>query len=426
MQSSQRSSAKRILSLILLLTFFVPLQLLAETAESIKSKIADTASGIPALTEEIAKIGKELDNLGNQADTLANTLKTLDLTKKKLEADIKLTQKKIDNKNVEIAGLTTKISDTGDTIDFNRKIVSKSFASMNELEDQSLIESLLSSDSVSTALDAVDNVATLQTELRDRINTLKSKKTSLETNKKTSEKAKAELVALSKQLSDQKKVVQSTTNEKTALLKETKDSEASYQKLLASRKAQKEALEREVAALEEALRITIDPNSIPSVGSGILKYPLNNIRITQYFGNTEFATKNPQVYKGSKGEHNGIDFAASVGTVVRASASGIVTNVINTSSSMKCGYGNWISIKHPNGLTTLYAHMNLNSVSVGSTVSTGQMIGYSGNSGYTTGPHLHFGVYVTKGLQVTKSVSCPGITIPYAPLNAYLNPLSYL
>ena len=172
------------------------------------------------------------------------------------------------------------------------------------------------------------------------------------------------------------------------------------------------------------MKFTLDPNSIPRTGTGILKYPLDKIRITQYFGNTEYSTKNPSVYNGSG--HNGIDFAASIGTAVKSAGSGEVTNVIRTRVNQRCGYGNWVVIRHDNGLSTLYAHLSLATVNVGDHVYTGQTLGYSGNTGFTTGPHLHFGVYVTNGLKTIESKSCPGIIIPYAAFNAYLNPLSYL
>ena len=92
-------------------------------------------------------------------------------------------------------------------------------------------------------------------------------------------------------------------------------------------------------------------------------------------------------------------------------------------------YGKWIMVKHANGLSTLYAHLSLISISTGQTVSTGDVIGYSGNTGATTGPHLHFGVYATEGVRITNLSSssyCSGVLYPLADPTAYLNPLSYL
>lgn len=91
---------------------------------------------------------------------------------------------------------------------------------------------------------------------------------------------------------------------------------------------------------------------------------------------------------GTTKYHAGVDIAAAYGATITAAAGGTVT-VSEYSSS----YGNYCVIYHSNGLTTLYAHMNaLPSVSVGDTVSQGQVIGYVGSTGWSTGPHCHFEV----------------------------------
>ena len=90
-------------------------------------------------------------------------------------------------------------------------------------------------------------------------------------------------------------------------------------------------------------------------------------------------------------------------------------------------------VKHANGLNTMYAHLSQISVTTGQNVSTGQVLGYSGETGYATGPHLHFGVYVSSATQImtlgaatqTKT-PCANATMPITPLSGYLNPLNYL
>ncbi len=398
----------------------------AQSADELQSKIDQRANDIQALEKEIAGYQKQLNEIGTQVSSLSATIKSLQLTQKKLEADIKVTENKIAEKNLLIQQLGGQISDKEETITENRRIIARSYQSVNEIGDRSLPELLLGEKSLSDAWNSMDNIAAIQNALVDRIANLQHAKANLETNKKATEKVKTELITLNKQLNDQKKVVLETVAEQNYLLKETKQSESQYQRILLERKAMKESFEREVMALEQALKIAIDPTILPHVGSGVLSWPLDNVVVTQYFGNTPFSTANPQVYKGSSGEHNGVDFRASVGTPIKAAASGVVSHTFTTASRIKCGYGNWVSVEHSNGLTTLYAHMSLNTVKIGDRVERGQVIGYSGNTGFTTGPHLHFGVYATQGFQVANSRSCPGIIIPYAPLNAYLNPLSYL
>lgn len=86
--------------------------------------------------------------------------------------------------------------------------------------------------------------------------------------------------------------------------------------------------------------------------------------------------------------YNGIDIGASIGTPILASADGQV--VIARNSGWNGGYGKYIVIEHPNGIQTLYGHANQVIVSIGQQVNQGDVIGYVGNTGRSTGPHLHF------------------------------------
>lgn len=88
--------------------------------------------------------------------------------------------------------------------------------------------------------------------------------------------------------------------------------------------------------------------------------------------------------------YNAVDLAAPIGTPVVASAKGTV--VISRSSGWNGGYGKYVVIKHSNGTQTLYSHLNDAIVYSGATVAQGQVIGYVGNTGKSTGPHLHFEV----------------------------------
>ncbi|MDP2705173.1 MAG: peptidoglycan DD-metalloendopeptidase family protein [Patescibacteria group bacterium] len=94
----------------------------------------------------------------------------------------------------------------------------------------------------------------------------------------------------------------------------------------------------------------------------------------------------------SQGLHgyNGIDIAAPSGTPVFASASGVV--IISRDSGWNGGYGDYVVIAHDNGTQTLYAHMSRVLARVGQVVSQGEVIGYVGSTGRSTGSHLHFEV----------------------------------
>ncbi len=89
--------------------------------------------------------------------------------------------------------------------------------------------------------------------------------------------------------------------------------------------------------------------------------------------------------------HNGIDIAAAYGTPIIAAGSGTVT-LVRGGNGWNGGYGNYVVINHQKGVQTLYAHMSSISVEQGQTVSKGQQVGAMGNTGDSTGVHLHFEV----------------------------------
>ena len=109
--------------------------------------------------------------------------------------------------------------------------------------------------------------------------------------------------------------------------------------------------------------------------------PARDKPITSYFGNRT------DPFLGRPAMHAGIDFRSGVGGEVRATGSGTVTT-----ASFSGGYGNMVEIDHGQGLTTRYGHMSRILVKVGDRISTGDLVGLSGNTGRSTGPHIHYEV----------------------------------
>lgn len=91
--------------------------------------------------------------------------------------------------------------------------------------------------------------------------------------------------------------------------------------------------------------------------------------------------------------HRGVDFMAPLGTPILASQSGTVIQ-----SEFHASWGNYLAIEHENGMTTLYAHNSQNLVSVGQSVTQGEIIASMGSTGNSTGPHLHFEVSISPNL----------------------------
>lgn len=388
--------------------------------------------------EEIAKLENEIKQFQGQieitakeAATLKSLIKQLDLTRAKLATSIKLTEKKISGTNTTLNNLNSQIEDKNKKVKNSREIIAKNIRIVSEIEGESTIETLLSESSFSEAWISLDQTAQFERAVKDHIDDLREVKQSLVKDKTAAENVKKTLVTLKSDLGDQKSLVDQNKNEKAKVLKETNNKESEYKKLLADRLEKKEQLEAEILDFESKIKLEVDISKLPAVGKGILSWPVSVIRITQYFGKTPFATKNPQVYNGMG--HNGIDFGVTIGTPIKSAADGVVFGTGNTDTACYgVSYGKWVLIRHTNGLATLYAHLSLVKASTGDNVQAGDIIGYSGNTGYSTGPHLHFTVYAADAVHISgpteyKSKICGTyLRMPVAPKAGYLNPLSYL
>lgn len=128
---------------------------------------------------------------------------------------------------------------------------------------------------------------------------------------------------------------------------------------------------------------TTNNGDIVIVGTGKLCNPCPSAYISSEFG----GRKSPGGIGSTN--HKGRDYAASAGTPIYASDDGKV--IVSTFNVAR---GNYVQIDHGNGIKTIYQHNSSNAVSVGQSVKKGQIIAYVGSTGYSTGPHLHFEVWV--------------------------------
>lgn len=433
---------------IFVLSAQTPIITHADTAEEIQNQIDTHNKKITDLEAEIAAFQKQLNVISGQKQTLQSQIASLDISRKKITAQITVTQNKIAATNLTLNRLGLNILSKSEAIALDERAVAEAIRDVQTAGDASFIEQLLASDSFSTGWTLVDNTATINEALRTNVQDLSSDKNVLLGQQKIVEATKKELSTLNAQLISQQGELDANKKAKQQLLATTKATETTYQEIIATKKAQQKAFESELSTLENSLKAVINPGAIPQVRTGVLAWPFsasfmdgckgkagylgNNFCVTQFFGTTPFSTANPQVYNGSG--HNAIDIGVPSGTAVLAALSGTVVGTGNTDSVRGCySYGKWILLKHGNGLDTLYAHLSSISVSAGQSVSTGTVIGYSGMTGYATGPHLHFGVYATEGTQILTlqqyrgaTSPCANATMPVAPKNAYLNPMSYL
>lgn len=179
----------------------------------------------------------------------------------------------------------------------------------------------------------------------------------------------------------EKKEVAKDTPKKEVVKKETPTVSQKEEKPVATKQLKKE----EVPVSQPVITTkTTDSDEKTATSDGETKNTTTNV--------SQFIMPIPggQISQGLHGA-NGIDFRAPIGTPVLAAASGTVI-VAKGSGAYNGGYGNYIVISHDNGTQTLYAHLASVSVTVGDTVTQSQVIAKSGNTGKSTGPHLHFEV----------------------------------
>lgn len=401
-----------------------------QTADQLKGNLDTLSQQIKALDEEIKAYNKKISLTQGEAKTLKQALAKLEERRTGLTKDITYTKLRITKAEENIYFTKNKIDSTESTLERTKAALSETFRSYlhNESSLPNFVEALATGAHLSDSIDISKRSSDVTEAINEKARALLDVKTALSIQKASYELHKKTLVSLNATLNDQKQVVDQTSKDKNSLLKQTQNKESSYQKLVAERKQKKSDLEAEMLDVEAKLKSIVDVSKLPKYGKGVLKYPLDSVIITQYFGTTPFSTQNPQVYNGSG--HNGIDFGVKVGTPILAAAAGTILGTGNTDASCNgVSYGKWVLIKHNNGLATLYAHLSVISVKAGDTITSRQKIGLSGNTGYSTGPHLHFTVYASDVVEITnyKSKVCgTNMTMPIAPRAGYLNPLSYL
>ena len=215
----------------------------------------------------------------------------------------------------------------------------------------------------------IDELEALQAEIE-------TKMSELETSKAEEEKAKAELVSKKNELVSQR-------NEATAVIQELSSNENETEAALSELQAQQDALWAEAQRLSDQLvaQQAANGQSTESNPGGYI-WPVDSRYITSTMGG--------RTSPGGIGStnHKGTDIGR-VGYTSSVYASKAGTVIVSQYSS---SYGNYVVISHGSGNTTLYAHMSSRKVSVGQYVNQGDVIGITGSTGNSTGPHLHFEV----------------------------------
>jgi murein DD-endopeptidase MepM/ murein hydrolase activator NlpD len=370
--------------------------------DAIKAAILKNEEALSKTQGQKTSLQKELNALRSQQTILT----------KKIQED----QVSLDKLGLEIKSLTYDLQDIQDGIVSKRHAIQEVLKIIQRSESVNMITIILRNNSLAEGIAEIKNLFDLNTRLTADIKSFKKLNAEYSGKLQNLNEKQEQVESQSFNLKNRKVILANQEGQRQALLKETKNQEAIFQDHLRGVTAQQEAIAAEIEALDAKLRGQIDYGQLPTSGK-LFILPVSGGSTTQGYGATAFAKYG---YRGKW--HNGIDLRASIGTSIIAAADGrVVSTGDQDRYCPKGSYGKFIVLSHNNKMNTLYAHLSRIVVSAGETVRQGQTIGYSGSTGYATGPHLHFTVYDQSTFKMGGSKSCGPM-----PQGGDLNPLKYL
>ena len=369
----------------LALTVAVAVSLLPEAVVVPASAV--TQAEIDAMKEEANSLKQQQEEIQEQLDSLAADRENAMARKTLLEQQINATRAEISSIAAQISKYDELIAQKQTELDeaeaeeqAQYELFCERVRYMEEQGEVSYWSILFSSKDFADLLDnamMVEEIMDYDNQVMDQLIALREQieqdKAELETARQEQQDAKAEQEAAQANL-------QAQESEVDALLSQISNQEDELEAREAQLRAASDAATAEIAAAERELAAQIA--NVPSE-SGFL-WPLpGRYNLSSLFG----SRKHP--ITGKANNHTGIDIPASSGTSILAAKSGVVTT-----STYNNSYGNYVVVSHSDGTSTLYAHMVRRNCSKGDTVSQGQVIGYVGTTGSSTGNHLHFEVRV--------------------------------
>ena len=391
----------------------------------------EVESKIDLLQKEIDNITEDLSHVKGRRVTLEGELSILDKSRRQAVAEKELTEARIRKATLELGSLSTDIRERGDQVSVLSILLSSQIQQYNEIEQRGAVLAALSGESFLYSFQQLETFQTLGGSILDEIEKLNLLTQNLKISKERVSDETIALRGLERELKDREFILTQNVERQKDLVDTTKNEEGEFQLILKKKEEEREKLNQELLAYESRIQFILDPGTIPSPRKGLFRWPIDPpIRITQGFGRTAFARSSGYYTRSS---HPGVDFASSIGSSVYSPLGGRITAIGNTNAVSSCQpFGKWIIINHGNGLATLYGHLSLIKVREGEIVDSGDLIARSGNTGLSTGPHLHFGVYAKDGLRVvpyseiSSSSRCRGLKLPVAAQTARIDPIVYL
>lgn len=344
-----------------------------------KEKLNKSQEIIDKINADKKKVQNTINRLNSLKNDTQKYIEELDKSMEALVNELNQTLLSIDEKQLEL-------DETNKELEFAKASEEKQYNDMKlrikffyENGKTTALESILSGDNLEDILTRTEYIQNITDYDRKKLDDLIKTKNNIILIENQLEIEKNELLDLKNSELAQKENIEKLIIEKQKELEDTNSRiNTSSKELKKLQEAQKKQ-EAEIAAIERA--ILARGNSGRILSGGLIWPCPDSKRITSNFGSRKSPTKGASTY------HEGIDIGAPTGTKVIAAASGEV--VI---SKYSYSGGNYIMIDHGSGIFTVYMHLSKRSVDVGVEVKQGQKIGEVGSTGYSTGPHLHFGI----------------------------------
>jgi murein DD-endopeptidase MepM/ murein hydrolase activator NlpD len=356
---------------------------LQEQLDAKQTKLEEVREREGVLTTTIAQNGREIDRLTAEVAAIRN---------REAEAEARLTAKQaeLDGAVARLDGAMGQLEEVRSRLRRALAALRERLIAMYETGSPDVLSMIVSSedvDDLAASAEYLDRIRDADEavvgRVRDLRNEVKSLVTELREAKLTIESARDTIAAEEQALAGSRSSLQGREAE-------LHQARAARVANLARIGSHEEDLEGSVASIQGELAAQLaQSGSAPlpagpiQEGSGGLIWPVSG-PITSGFGGRDIGAG----YE----DHPGIDIGVPEGTPIRAAAAGTV--ILQQSEAESGGYGNYTCIDHGGGLSTCYAHQSSFVVGPGESVAQGEIIGYSGNTGYSTGAHLHFEVRI--------------------------------
>lgn len=387
--SFYRSALAFLLALVMA-SSFLPIPARAATSAEIKEELSE-------LKSRNAEIQAQINEIQAKYDANADEIRALVEKKNGIDQQIALLHEQILNINEQIRIYGQLIADSQDQLDdatlYLNQLSEKHRERIRAMEEQGVLtywQVIFESASFTDLLDRMDMVDEIAAADQRRLEEMKAASDRvLETQQQLTEE-KEEMKDAQFLLQQSEAELDEKRTESDELLRQLAQRQEEFQAMLDESEDLQDDLMLEIAAKqrelqaaqykEELARLALQGQNPPS--NAKWQVPVSGYTITSPFGN-----RLHPVY-GYYRMHNGIDMACAQGTPIYATRAGTVT----TASYQAGGAGYYVSISHGDGFASIYMHMTHYVVSAGQSVSQGQLIGYVGSTGVSTGPHLHFGI----------------------------------